>query len=102
MAGVTNTRLLFNEIPQGMSPMNIPFRLCTHATTDIGYPDPEKSFRVDKSQQFDIDAVQLNGGIAVKVLVLSIDPFTFGRMKWRNRVCPFTYLSYLKAILMLP
>lgn len=93
MVGVTNTRLLFNEIPQGMSPINIPLHLCTHVTTESGYPDPEKSFRVDKSQQFDIDAVPLNGGIAVKVLVLSVDPLTFGRMKWRNRVRPLIYLS---------
>lgn len=36
---------------------------------------------MDASQQFDVDTVQLNGGVAVKILVLSIDPYLRGRMR---------------------
>lgn len=46
-----------------------------------GYPDPEKVFKVDRSQTFNVDSEQLNGGIAVKVLVLSIDPYLRHRMR---------------------
>lgn len=47
----------------------------------LGYPDAEKTFKVDDSQKFDVDTFELNGGVAVKVLVLSIDPYLRGRMR---------------------
>lgn len=36
---------------------------------------------MDASQEFDVETVQLNGGVAVKILVLSIDPYLRGRMR---------------------
>lgn len=49
--------------------------------------------KVDRSQQFDIDTVKLNGGLAVKILSLSIDPFHVARMHMpqdgSNSVCVY-------------
>ena len=36
--------------------------------------------KVDKVD-FDLDTVELKGGVAVKILVLSIDPYLRGRMR---------------------
>lgn len=52
--------------------------------------------KVDASEQFDVDAVQLNGGVAVKILVLSIDPYLRGRMREPEKG------SYNVCILLLP
>ncbi|KAK7691642.1 hypothetical protein QCA50_005041 [Cerrena zonata] len=62
MSPVTNARVLFNEIPQG-------------------YPDPNKTVVYDDSQTIDLDTVALDGGVLVKVLVLSIDPYMRGKMR---------------------
>ncbi|KAF8996528.1 hypothetical protein BDQ17DRAFT_1411744 [Cyathus striatus] len=65
MAPVTNARVLFNSVPQE-------------------YPEPGKTILHDTSQTIDIDNAPLNGGILVKVLELSIDPFMRGRMREVN------------------
>ncbi|KIY53409.1 alcohol dehydrogenase [Fistulina hepatica ATCC 64428] len=62
MTPVKNTRVLFNEIPKG-------------------YPVPGKTTIVDDSQTIDLKTVPLNGGILLKVLVLSIDPYMRGKMR---------------------
>lgn len=65
-----------------MSPSTIPpLNDAKSQTPCTGFPDPESAFKVDRSQTFDVDSVQLNGGIAVKVLVLSIDPYLRQRMR---------------------
>ncbi|TFK22716.1 alcohol dehydrogenase [Coprinopsis marcescibilis] len=56
MAPVTNARVLFNEIP-------------------TGYPEPGRATVYDESKTIDVDTVALDGGILVKTLYLSVDPF---------------------------
>ncbi|EIM82741.1 NAD-P-binding protein [Stereum hirsutum FP-91666 SS1] len=62
MAPVTNARTLFNEVP-------------------TGYPVPGRTTVHDTSQTIDLDNVPLEGGILIKTLVLSIDPYIRGRMR---------------------
>lgn len=62
MTAVPNGRLLFNEIPSGS-------------------PEPGKTTIYDESQTIDLDAVPLNGGVLLKTIVLSIDPYMRGRMR---------------------
>lgn len=62
MAPVTNGKVLFNSIPEG-------------------FPEPGKTTIYDGSEQIDIDGVALNGGLLVKMLSLSIDPYMRGRMR---------------------
>ncbi|GBE89547.1 Zinc-type alcohol dehydrogenase-like protein [Sparassis crispa] len=62
MAPVTNGRLLFNEVP-------------------TGYPEPGKTTVYDPLQTIDLENVPLNGGVLIKTLVLSIDPYLRGRMR---------------------
>ncbi|KAF9493528.1 NAD(P)-binding protein [Pleurotus eryngii] len=72
MAPVKNGRHLFNEIP-------------------VGYPIPGKTTVYDDSQTIDLDTVQLNGGILIKALAFSIDPYMRGMMR------PATVKSYVPA-----
>ncbi|EPS99472.1 hypothetical protein FOMPIDRAFT_1016999 [Fomitopsis schrenkii] len=62
MASVRNASVLFNEIP-------------------TGYPELGKTVVLDASATIVPDAVPLNGGFLVKVLILSIDPYMRGRMR---------------------
>lgn len=59
--------------------------------------------KVDASQTFDVDAVELNGSVAVKILVLSIDPYLRGRMrapeKGSYNVRAYTHLFLLPVAL---
>lgn len=50
----------------------------------LGYPDPERTVVLDKSQTIDVDTVPLNGGFLVKVLVLSVDPYLRNKMRDPN------------------
>ncbi|TFY56026.1 hypothetical protein EVJ58_g7888 [Rhodofomes roseus] len=59
MAPVRNSRVIFNEIPS----------------------EPGKTVVYDVSPKIDPNAVPLNGGFLVKILVLSIDPYMRGRMR---------------------
>ncbi|KAF8996534.1 alcohol dehydrogenase [Cyathus striatus] len=61
MAPVTNGRIVFNAIPDG-------------------YPEPGKTVVYDTTQTIDLDNVPLNGGILVKLLNLSIDPYLRGKI----------------------
>ncbi|KAG9316551.1 alcohol dehydrogenase [Chiua virens] len=62
MAPTTNARAIFNEVP-----------------TD--YPVPGRTVVYDTTQTIDLENVPLNGGILLKTLVLSIDPYLRGRMR---------------------
>jgi NADPH-dependent curcumin reductase CurA len=62
MAPITNARQIFNEVP-----------------TD--YPIPGRTVVYDASQTIDLENVPLRGGILLKTLVLSIDPYLRGRMR---------------------
>lgn len=62
MPVVVNPRLLFNEIPSGL-------------------PDPQSVFAYDETTTIDIDAVDLQGGLLVKIISLSLDPYMRNRMR---------------------
>lgn len=62
MAPVKNGRLIFKEIP-------------------TGYPEPGKTTIYDESETIDLDSVPLKGGVLVKTLVVSIDPYLRGKMR---------------------
>lgn len=47
----------------------------------VGYPEPGKTTVYDESQTIDLDSVPLNGGVLVKILVVSIDPYLRGKMR---------------------
>ncbi|KAI0029803.1 NAD(P)-binding protein [Vararia minispora EC-137] len=61
MSPISNLRLLFSEIPEGL-------------------PNPGTVFQVDKST-IDVDDIELEGGFVVKVLSLSLDPYMRNRMR---------------------
>lgn len=48
---------------------------------ELGYPIPGKTTVHDTSQTIDLDNVPLEGGILIKTLVLSIDPYLRGNMR---------------------
>ncbi|KAJ7904023.1 NAD(P)-binding protein [Mycena leptocephala] len=56
MPQVKNARVLFSSIPEG-------------------YPIPGETTVYDTTQTIDLETVPLNGGISLKTLVLSIDPY---------------------------
>jgi NADPH-dependent curcumin reductase CurA len=62
MPSVTNGRLLFNEVPKD-------------------YPVPGQTTVYDTSESIDLENVPLNGGILVKTLVLSVDPYMRGKLR---------------------
>ncbi|KAJ3786771.1 hypothetical protein GGU10DRAFT_332059 [Lentinula aff. detonsa] len=62
MAPITNGRTLFNEIP-------------------TGFPEPGKTTVYDTSKTIDLENVPLNGGVLVKTLVLSADPYMRVQMR---------------------
>jgi NADPH-dependent curcumin reductase CurA len=46
-----------------------------------GYPEPGKTTVYDTTEMIDLQTVALNGGILIKTLELSIDPYMRGRMR---------------------
>jgi NADPH-dependent curcumin reductase CurA len=46
-----------------------------------GYPEPGKTTVTDTSEKIDLDTVPLNGGVLLKTLVVSVDPYMRGRMR---------------------
>ena len=46
-----------------------------------GYPEPGKTTIYDTTETIDLQTVVLNGGILIKTLELSIDPYIRGRMR---------------------
>jgi NADPH-dependent curcumin reductase CurA len=65
-----------------------------------GYPEPGKTTITDASEKIDLDAVPLNGGVLVKTIALSIDPYMRGCMRpehIKSYVVRFTLSSSLSA-----
>ncbi|KAG1735111.1 uncharacterized protein EDB91DRAFT_569220 [Suillus paluster] len=58
----TNSRIIFNEMPHGL-------------------PNPKTALIVDDTQSIDLDNVPLQGGILVKALAFSLDPYMRNRMR---------------------
>ncbi|KAJ2913870.1 hypothetical protein MD484_g6538, partial [Candolleomyces efflorescens] len=56
MAPVVNGRVIFNSIP-------------------AAYIEPGKTLIVDKSETIDLEKAPLNGGILLKTVILSVDPY---------------------------
>ena len=48
-----------------------------------GYPEPGKTTVYDTTEMIDLQTVVLNGGILIKTLELSIDPYIRERMRSR-------------------
>ncbi|KAF9547764.1 hypothetical protein CPC08DRAFT_611511, partial [Agrocybe pediades] len=46
-----------------------------------GYPVPGENIVYDTSEKIDLDNVPLNGGILLKTLEVSVDPYMRGRMR---------------------
>ena len=65
MAPVKNAKSVFAAIPED-------------------YPVPGKHIVYDDKDTIDPDTVALNGGVLLKVLFLSIDPYLRGRMQPSN------------------
>lgn len=61
MAPIKNGSAIFNEVPQGL-------------------PVIDKTI-VFKNETIDLETVQLNGGVLVKALYLSIEPYTLVFMR---------------------
>jgi NADPH-dependent curcumin reductase CurA len=61
---VTNPRVLFNSYP-------------------MGYPVPGQTTTYDTTQNIDLD-MPLDGGVLIKILVLSVDPYQRGRMSGKQ------------------
>ncbi|EEB89727.1 hypothetical protein MPER_12143 [Moniliophthora perniciosa FA553] len=64
MAPVQNARVVFAEVPD-----------------DNAYPEPGKTIVYDSTPTIDLENVPLNGGVLLKTLVLSVDPYMRGRMR---------------------
>ncbi|KAJ7704783.1 hypothetical protein B0H17DRAFT_920808 [Mycena rosella] len=62
MAPITNGRILFNAVPED-------------------YPVPGKTTVYDTTETIDLENVPLNGGLLIKVLILSVDPYMRGRLR---------------------
>ena len=63
----------------------------THADSfsPVGYPEPGKNTVYDDSQIIDPDTVALNGGMLLKTLVLSVDPYIRALMFVRHHTLSF-------------
>ena len=80
MTPLTNGRLLFNSVPTGMSLLAYTF--ITSVLDGLpGYPEPGKTTVYDTTEMIDLETVVLNGGILIKTLELSIDPYIRDRMR---------------------
>ncbi|KAF8996523.1 alcohol dehydrogenase [Cyathus striatus] len=62
MTPVINARVIFNSVPEG-------------------YPEPGKTTVYDTTQTIDLDTAPLNGGVLLKILEVSIDPYLRGKMR---------------------
>jgi hypothetical protein len=58
------------------------FPVCIWGTEHgLDFPIPGETTVYDVSQIIDLDTIPLDGGILIKTLVLSIDPYMRGRMR---------------------
>ena len=84
MTSVVNARVIFNSIPQGImflkkSSSNL--KTLTTFSWIQGFPEPGKTTVYDTSEKIDVEKVPLNGGLLIRVLELSIDPYMRNRMR---------------------
>ena len=54
----------------------------------VGYPVPGTTYVYEESETIDVDAVPLDGGVLVKTLALSIDPYMRRRMVHPREIRP--------------
>ena len=59
--------------------------MLTSPRPSTGYPIPGRTVVYDTTQTIDLDNVPLRGGILLKTLVLSIDPYLRGRMNLSDK-----------------
>ena len=78
MAPVRNAKVLFNEIPTGTFVLH---HVWYESNVVVGYPEPGKTTVYDTSSTIDLESAPLNGGVLVKVLYLSADPYMRGKMR---------------------
>lgn len=62
MAPVQNPRVIFNSIPEG-------------------YPIPGETLVLDTSESIDLETAPLTGGVLVKIVCISVDPYLRSRMR---------------------
>ena len=84
MAPTTNGRLLFNSVPTGMSLLAYMVSYQCLLMHHLDYPEPGKTTVYDTTETIDLQTVILNGGILIKTLELSIDPYIRDRMRERE------------------
>jgi NADPH-dependent curcumin reductase CurA len=75
MVSVTNARVIFNSRPNGQYQVMeavIPNFVLTILT---GFPEPGKTTITDRSETIDLESVPLNGGVLVKAVAISVDPY---------------------------
>ena len=88
MAPITNARLLFNSSIHTGKSLAYPFlyhffsmRLPRH----LGYPEPGKTTVYDTTEKIDLQTVALDGGILIKTLELSVDPYLRSQMREEDK-----------------
>ncbi|KAF9474424.1 hypothetical protein BDN70DRAFT_960983 [Pholiota conissans] len=78
MASIINCRTLFNSIPTNFDSDGYYYSALRYRTR---FPEPGKTSIYDTTRTIDLERVALDGGILVKVLELSVDPYMRGRMR---------------------
>ena len=82
MAPVKNGRLIFKEYP-GAGTVHFHLNravLTMRIRVGAGFIEPGKTIVYDDSETIDLDSVPLEGGVLVKMLAFSIDPYLRRRM----------------------
>ena len=103
MAPVQNGTVIYKEPPSGMETYALrrPL-LSTNQQCDTGYPVPGKTVVYDDSQTIDLDNAPLDGGVLIKILVLSIDPYLRHKMQPENPlhaiVCPVLWFARVSEL----
>ena len=67
-----------------------------------GYPEPGKTTVYDTTETIDLETVVLNGGILIKTLELSIDPYIRDRMRAREAKVYSVSCEKLWVIVLIP
>ena len=78
MAPAKNRKLLFNQAPAGKLWSSMCFgRLRLDVSADLAdeYPEPGKTTIYDDSEVIDPETVPLHGGVLLKMIAFSIEPY---------------------------
>jgi NADPH-dependent curcumin reductase CurA len=86
MAPIINKRIILKEFPTGKHDTdnrhgNVYLNVSILSHPPLALPVPGQTTTLDASQAIDLDNVPLNGGVLVKTLVLSLEPYVLARMK---------------------